>query len=440
MTNEAHVSLGQNLKNIRKELGLRQHEIVGDEITRNLISMIENDKTPLYYRTAKLISDNINRISEQRNLGVYIDPYDIMDPNRVTAKKQADQYIEKLRSYLRNKQYEIDRDYIKEIEGFLKDWNIPDKKVIIYELLGDISFHNKDLQSEYMYLTRGLENYFINPIKKDIYVLVLKLIANCITTKKYNEAIRLSNFDFMNVEKLPSEYQGMLCYNIALTYKRMERYDDALEWVKTTKNYLGESNSDLLRKSLIVEGICYKEKGDKEKAIDKYNEVIEISGVEDDEIGLAYLNIIHLYESDDNKEVVREYRDKLMDMIPSLEPNNPYLVRIYYKLAGINEYLHEYDIAEELFIKAIKKSEELNQKEETSQIALLLLDFYNNSNNKDKIFANRKVFEKCLTGISLSNKVEVSLKLILRNLENGKTEEAKDLITQILEGGFINEN
>lgn len=440
MTNEAHVSLGQNLKNIRKELGLRQHEIVGDEITRNLISMIENDKTPLYYRTAKLIADNINRISEQRNLGVYIDPYDIMDPNRVVAKKQADEYIEKLRSYLRNKCYTIDEDYVKEIEDFLKEWNIPDKKVYIYEILGDISYYCKDYQAEYMYLTRGLENYFIKPIRKDIHLLVQKLIGNCITAEKYNESIRLNNLDFMSVEKIPHEFQGMLCYNMALTYKRLKRYDEALEWIEKTKKYVSERDPGTLRKALILEGTCYYRRKEADKAKAMYDEVIKMSEAEDEEIGLAYQNMMDIYKAENNEEQVIKYRDELMDIVPKIDASNRYLVKIYYKLAEICEYLHEYDQAEEWFMKAIKKSEENNERKDTSKVALLLLDFYNNSDNKDKIFTNKKVFEKCLNDISLSDEVKVLLKLILRNLENEKIEESKNLINQILEGGLINEN
>jgi len=38
------LSPGKKLRRIRKDLKIRQHEITGGEITRELISIIENDK------------------------------------------------------------------------------------------------------------------------------------------------------------------------------------------------------------------------------------------------------------------------------------------------------------------------------------------------------------------------------------------------------------
>ena len=61
------ITIGQNLKQIRKRLGIRQHEISGGEVTRNLISLIENDKTPLHERVAKLIAKNINDINNKND-------------------------------------------------------------------------------------------------------------------------------------------------------------------------------------------------------------------------------------------------------------------------------------------------------------------------------------------------------------------------------------
>ena len=53
---------GENLKSIRKFLNLKQIDIAGSQITRNLVSLIENNKTPINYKTAQLISENINTI------------------------------------------------------------------------------------------------------------------------------------------------------------------------------------------------------------------------------------------------------------------------------------------------------------------------------------------------------------------------------------------
>ena len=60
MNESISLSVGQNLKRIRKELNLKQYAITGGKITRNLISLIENDKTPLYEDNAKIIAETMN--------------------------------------------------------------------------------------------------------------------------------------------------------------------------------------------------------------------------------------------------------------------------------------------------------------------------------------------------------------------------------------------
>ncbi|MTI47846.1 MAG: tetratricopeptide repeat protein [Firmicutes bacterium] len=402
MKERTNMTLGENLKSIRKELGLRQHEIVGDEITRNLISMIENNKTPLYYRTAKLIADNINRISKERNLDIHIDPEDIMDPRRIEAKKQADRYIEKLQSYIRNNHYEVEEYYIREIEAFLKKWNISDKKVVIYELLGKISYHYNDLQRQYNYLTRGLENYFVNPIKKDIHKLVMSLIGNCIFTGRYREAINLSNLDCMSADRLSDELKVKLNFNVALAYKNLERYDKALYYLQELKKYIGSNNSEGLRKSLILEGICYNEKGQEDKAIEIYLKAIQILDDEDKEKAVVYANILDIYVSQKDKERAEEYRNKLVSLLPIFESANEYISNIYYNLAEASELLGQNDLAEEYYKKSIIKAVEFNKIDYAIKGQLTLLDLYSRTNSEDKIVSNKEIFTKVFEHMNVS--------------------------------------
>lgn len=67
MNESISLSVGQNLKRIRKELNLKQYAITGGKITRNLISLIENDKTPLYEDNAKIIAETMNIALEEKN-------------------------------------------------------------------------------------------------------------------------------------------------------------------------------------------------------------------------------------------------------------------------------------------------------------------------------------------------------------------------------------
>ncbi len=88
-----HTINWENLKSIRQFFNLKQSDIAGEHITRNLVSLIENNKTPLNEKTARLISDNINTHMEQRHSLARTSLQDIMVPGIFNAKIEADRLI-----------------------------------------------------------------------------------------------------------------------------------------------------------------------------------------------------------------------------------------------------------------------------------------------------------------------------------------------------------
>ena len=129
------LSPGENLRKIRKSLNLKQYEITGGEITRNLISLIENNKTPLYEHIARLICKNINYIANKRNLEVNIDINDILNPKHFEAKKIGEEHIIKLNSLIETKDTKSIKTEIINVEDFLRTWDMPKIKSNIYKNL-----------------------------------------------------------------------------------------------------------------------------------------------------------------------------------------------------------------------------------------------------------------------------------------------------------------
>lgn len=430
MINTVKITTGENLKKIRKELGLRQREIVGDDVTRNLISMIENNKTPLSYNIAIIISNNINRISEERNLDIYVDPEDIMSPNRVEAKKKVDKYIEELEEYIKNKEYDLDINYVKKLESFLNEWKIPEKKVVVYEILGDIAHYNGNLKYEYMYLNKALENYFINPIKKDIYILVKKLILNCIKTKRYSEAISLSDLAFTNSTEIPNEHKVSIYYNKALAYKKVGRYDEALEVLKELWEECGTDYKEFIQ-SLMLQGSCYRGKGEIDKAIESYINIINDFDSNSEQLGLIYTNIIQLFKMKDSKEEVIKYRNELVNILSDIKYDNKHLVTIYHNIAETNEYLDNIELAEYYYINALNEAIDRN---DASKIKILLdlLNLYINTDQMAKIVSKYELFKDSFKDAPLSDEMRLALKLIAISIETGRDEEAENIIKHLI--------
>lgn len=439
MENAVTITSGENLKRIRKELGLRQQEIVGDEITRNLVSMIENNKTPLSYRIAKVISENINKISIARDIGIHLDPEDILEPKRKEAKEKADKYITELKKHIENDNYTIDEFYFKEVEEFLNKWNIPDKKVIIYELLGDMYYYNKNYEKEYIYLNRALENYYINPIKEDIYDMIIKLMVNRITTEHNEEAIKLSELNIMERIEIPLRYRKYIHYNKALAYKRLKKVHKSLKLIEEFEELYGENTGNLYRKTLILKGSCFSKIQKPDKAYETYKKFLRVCGVDNEEAGLIYSNIIIIFRKQNNKEKVIEYKDKLLEYISKAGDDNIYLVKIYYRLGELFEYLDDIGKAEYYYVSAVNKATDRKENDKLAKLMFKLLNLYLANNQVEKIFLNDYIIKKIIKGTKLSDEIKLALKLTLANLKTSRYKEAITIINGLLEEDNNNE-
>ena len=131
------LSPGKKIKRIRKELKIRQQDITGGEITRELISIIENDKSKLTPNVAQIVTDNINRICLERNIDYKLDVSYLLEDIITQENKEADKYIEFLCDNGDNISINLS-DEINKIEKFLMNCDIREKKMIIYEKICDI--------------------------------------------------------------------------------------------------------------------------------------------------------------------------------------------------------------------------------------------------------------------------------------------------------------
>lgn len=87
---------GEKIRRIRAFLGAKQEDLVGNKITRNLISYIENGKIRLTRNTAEIIAENIIRLSEKQKNPIHISVDYLME----TEMEQANRILGKLRDEL----------------------------------------------------------------------------------------------------------------------------------------------------------------------------------------------------------------------------------------------------------------------------------------------------------------------------------------------------
>ncbi len=435
MINEKEITVGENLKRIRKELGLRQHQIAGEEITRNLISLIENDKAVLYDNAANIMAKNINKIMYEKNINIYIKPEDLLRPERYNARKKANTYIGELENILIKKEFNIESKKLNEIEAFLNQWDFVDKKVRIYELLGDIFYVSNNLNKEYYYYFKALEASYDYPNMKDRYKLALKLVYNCIVTGKNEEAINLCNYMLLNQKDIPDRFRGVFYYNSAIAHRNLNDTGKCLKALNNAKKHFNDDNIKDLRNVLMLEGVCHYVNNNYSRSLQSYNEILKILDEVNnlDEVCVTYVNIINVYIKKNDKENVIKYFDKAMVNLPYINEDSFYLPEIYFEVSNIYLYLKNYESCERYLNAALALSKKSGKHNLHKKFLSYLVELYIEANWSDRLFDLINTFENEIINIKLNEEFTLALKLLLYYLRQDNFEATKNIIVNLLQ-------
>lgn len=148
---------GKQLKSLREKLGLSQQELAGPEITRNLISMIENEKTPLTPRTAELLTRQINDRFKGRQSFVQLTAEDLTDPARYQARQEIHALLDTIAEYRREPHFTLGT-YLSRLAGVFSQWDLPTEKTDAYSLAASCFEETGRNQEAHLYYSRAYEN------------------------------------------------------------------------------------------------------------------------------------------------------------------------------------------------------------------------------------------------------------------------------------------
>lgn len=145
---------GVKLKKLREKYKLNQDDLAGNEITRNLISQIEHGKARLTRHAAEIMFKNLQGICNNRDIETDEDIEYLLEDEESQANKILDRYITELKDLSVYKDGMF-QNKLDEVENFTVNWNIIDKKIIIFELAGDYFFNTNDLHNSCMYYEKA---------------------------------------------------------------------------------------------------------------------------------------------------------------------------------------------------------------------------------------------------------------------------------------------
>lgn len=343
------LTTGQKIKEMRKILNMRQHELEEEGITRALISLIELDKRNVSKKTSRALVAKFSSKANRLGIEINIDEEYLMRNPREDAQIYCDQKLKNKFSY-------------KELEVVLdisESYGLDSVKAEGLKLSGDLYFDDKKFDSAFISYLNSAEIYI-----KIQSISNLGYIYNRLGMCKLNMLMDLEALLYFNKSHYYSVLNNDLIthkkavYNCGRCYKKLEKYDEAIQYIEEFLKLCDiskEFTNYAYAKILIAN--CYRRKNMFEKSIAIYEELIPLCNDANDSIlGYIYNNLGDIYlELDDIKMSLKYF--ELAEKIRKVKdiPNLPYTyiekARIFIKESNYSEALS-------LILKGLKQIKE----------------------------------------------------------------------------------
>lgn len=370
--------IGEKIKSIRKSLGLKQIDLTEGKISRNLISYIESGKTNLSKQNADIIANVLMNEIKEQDLKYEITPeYLLLDENgqgKVLIYKQ----IKKAKETIDSDNEEFFKN-IDEAKKVLKKCNLPKESSLVYELLGDHYFNKTDMTNAYLNYLNSLKNN--NELEDSGYKsaqLVYKMAKCAINEKNYLSAIDMNNYAVFLLDRtnLKDTIYFNCLLNIAVCYKRLKKYDEALKYIRQIEAEFLELPYKNIIELKTFEGIIYMRKNDFHESEKILKSIIEISKKNDDfTVNLeAQCRLLELYIK---KKEYKEAIDLGDYIIQSFDDISSKDLVVVFKSIGISYLkLKEYDLSEKFLLRALNEANKENIWSLKTEIYYDLLNIY----------------------------------------------------------------
>lgn len=405
---------GDKIKNIRTKLGLKQEDITGGEITRNLVSIVENNKANLTDHVAKLLANNINAICKEKSIEFTTSEEYLLEDVVSQAKKIACEYIE----YIDSLQNIIEPDFsqmLTEIDIFLKKYNTEEKKAPVYLAIGKKFKKNKNYFKALEYYLKAFES----SIDNSTTLYSLEMMANCnIYLSKYDEALNHYNTLLGLATEVRLQYDTK--FNTALCYKKLGKFQECMNML----NIILEDYNEILTNSFeqyvkvhLLMGNCLYELKSFNKAINVYKDLLKVV-TEDFKVEelCILLSLADVYRTTKDTDKLEKICTKTINKVnASYNILNQYEGYIYLSLADNANALNKYEDATTFLIKALE-SYKVGQAafllDDVNKVLIGLADiFIENEDASNISYLQNELFELIEKGLYPKYN-QISLKLI----------------------------
>lgn len=329
----------EKLLSLRKKYKITQGELVGDDITRVFLGMIEIGKRSLTEKTAKLLCKNFHKILSEQGIKDKISLEELM-------KTREQQAIEFLNNMLLS-EIDISDDNLWIIEEALYELAPKERSEFCEKLYS--RFKNRErylLAKEYLLKSfhgvRKIPN--LKDKLKDIFFLCDKVndpeCAVC-TYRRFAS--------WLEKEKLnPSTEE--LKYSYAKALIEMKYYTEALQIAKYLAKKTKNDSTLFIARNLIAR--IYKEKGMIEDSIKEYTSLAK--GRSNQDKCITYCKVIKIGMELDDMAVIKKYYEKCRDNFGEhAEHNDPKNLSVLFTLARAAKLLGKIKDSKAYYMEAL---------------------------------------------------------------------------------------
>ncbi|WP_315118618.1 hypothetical protein [uncultured Clostridium sp.] len=393
----------------------------------------------------KTTINNINSMFANESLNFYIIEDSLIKKDPSHINDIFDKLIDLLTNYKEDSQMDF-VDIIENIESFLIniDYDILDileKKILLYEKIGDMFRAKKEYYLAYTYYIKAFENYYnsFNDIK---FLKVLSRISYCcIMLTKYKESIHFGNivYSYINNGSIHSRLCFDVLFNNALAYKKLNLFDQSLKEIEyIEKNLPPESLVDTAD-LIVLKSNCLKEKGQYIEAIQLNSYLLSILPNSEEEIKLtSIINLLELYSAIKDTENIKKCLDTYLYIIDNYKPLNTYKYidkyspEIYHGLGVAYKCIGKYAIAIKYFNDAIDKGEFYRNNIIINTSLDNLFDIYADPDNNLDINVLKYKLLELLSISTITINTSILLKFINYYNEQNSGDEVRNLLRLML--------
>ncbi|WP_346936932.1 hypothetical protein [Clostridium sp.] len=223
--------------------------------------------------------------------------------------------------------------------------NLLDVLTTAYVKKGNLLYDENLFNEAFIYYSKTLDLYNTIPTKDDDMIFIYNKLAKCkIKTLCYEEALAyLCMCHSFTLENKDKDNYYNCTYNIALTYKKLNDFDNSILYIDKFLDDI-DINNDLTRyvQGIILKANCYLSKNSNFQAITLYKELLYTFG---DKLGIykgyIYNNLALAYSYENNNDDALKYFNKAIDFKSSNDKDSLdsaliYMAKLYMKI-GFNK-------------------------------------------------------------------------------------------------------